>query len=245
MASIRSPLESLPLDLVEGLFNHLPSAPFFVKDADLCYVAANDAMLRLCGVRHRRDLLGRTAREFFPESAQRRYEGLDRLVIRTKRPIADKLDFLLARGQGPIWLLFTRWPVLGRDGAVLGVAASARKLKAPDRRHPTYQRMASAVADMQANFSLPLQLGGLARAAGVSVSQFERDFAGLFGLSPHQYLTKVRMDAAMRALRGAASIAAIAQECGYADQSAFTRRFTATVGLAPMQYRRSLERSSC
>jgi AraC-like DNA-binding protein len=35
-------------------------------------------------------------------------------------------------------------------------------------------------------------------------------------------------------------IAAVALDCGYSDQSAFTRQFRQTVGLSPSEYRRSV-----
>ena len=47
------------------------------------------------------------------------------------------------------------------------------------------------------------------------------------------------MDTALRRLRETADpIAMIALDCGYSDQSAFTRQFKAAVGLTPQQYRR-------
>ena len=46
------------------------------------------------------------------------------------------------------------------------------------------------------------------------------------------------LDAASRMLAGEASVAEIALACGYADHSAFTRQFRATVGVTPTQYRR-------
>jgi len=47
------------------------------------------------------------------------------------------------------------------------------------------------------------------------------------------------MDAAVRRLReGDDAIARIALDCGYSDQSAFTRQFRQTVGLSPAQFRR-------
>lgn len=41
----------------------------------------------------------------------------------------------------------------------------------------------------------------------------------------------------MRLLRDDDSIASIGQACGFADQSAFTRQFKATVGMTPRDYR--------
>ena len=53
-------------------------------------------------------------------------------------------------------------------------------------------------------------------------------------------LLQARLDAARRLLVEAPdlSVAAIAMQCGYSDQSAFTRQFKATTSLTPSQYRR-------
>jgi PAS domain S-box-containing protein len=234
-----APIAALSLELVEALLDHLPRAPFFVKDRELRYVSANAAMLELCGVRRRDEFIGRSAREFFPEAMWRRYEALDLQVMRSGRPVTDQLHLSVRMRGRPVWLLFGRWPVTTEAGDVVGIAAMARALEAPDRRHPTYERLAIAVEHIQANFGAPLDVPDLARRAGVSVSQLERDFVSLFGLPPRGYLTKVRLEAALAMLDGDKPIVEIAHACGYGDQSAFTRRFHAAVGISPTEYRRS------
>lgn len=233
------PFQLLSLELVEALFDQLPQSPFFIKDQALRYVSANAAMLDLCGVKTKADIEGRTAADFFAEVARRRYETLDRQVMRTQRPALDQLDLCVRLRGGPVWLLFGRWPIANAARDSVGVVVIARRLETPDRRHPTYERLAHAVEHIKANFRAPLDIADLARRAGVSVSQLERDFIGLFGLPPRRYLTKVRLEAAVELLETDWPIVEIAHACGYSDQSAFTRRFTAAVGLSPSEYRRA------
>ena len=57
-----------------------------VKDADLRYVAAHDAMLRLCGVVRKDDILGHRARAFFSPPVAEPYESLDRQVLTSGEP---------------------------------------------------------------------------------------------------------------------------------------------------------------
>jgi AraC-like DNA-binding protein len=231
------PFQTLSLDLVEALLDELPSVIFFVKDERLRYAGANKAMLGLCGARSPVDLLGRSSGDFFATAAARRYEIADRRAMRTGRPIRDQLDLTVPLRGPPVWALQQRWPILDNDGQVLGVAVMARTLAAPDRRHPTYERVAAAVEHISANFGAPLDIADLARRAGVSVSQLERDFMALFGVPPRRYLAKVRLDAALEMLLTDAPLADIAQACGYADQSAFGRRFQAALGMSPSRYR--------
>lgn len=236
MVSADRSLDALPIELVQAMFDHLPNAPFFLKDTELRFQAANTAMLKLCGLNRQEDIIGRTSRDFFGAPMPERAETLDREVMRSRRPSEQKLDVLLSR-SGPIWLLFRRWPVIGPSGEAVGLASIARRLEAPDRRHPTYRRLAAAIIQMQASLSENTPLADLAVKAGVSLSQFERDFSTLFGVSPRQYLITLRIEAALTQLEGDASIADIAHDCGYGDQSAFARRFKAVLGMSPSQYR--------
>lgn len=227
----------MTLDVVEALFDNTPRMPFWVKDRSLRFVAANAAMLEFSGARSRAELIGATAREFFPLRACDRCEALDRQVIRTGKPLQDRLDFGMDACGRPFWVMFARWPLFGPDRAVWGVAATSRNLDAPDRRHPKYERVAAAIEHMRSRFGAELKVSTLARRVGVSPSQLERDFVELFGLSPRRYLTKIRIDAALELLRGETPISQVALECGYADQSAFARRFRSAVGFSPREYR--------
>jgi AraC-like DNA-binding protein len=83
-----------------------------------------------------------------------------------------------------------------------------------------------------------VRMQALADLAGLSLSQLERQFRRVFHLTPQQWLTRLRIEAAMQQLQGEDTIAAIGQSCGFSDQSAFSRQFKAMVGLTPRDYRR-------
>lgn len=89
----------------------------------------------------------------------------------------------------------------------------------------------------QQHYAANVRIQTLASLADLSIAQLERHFRRVFLLTPHQVLNKLRIDAAMRHLQSDASIAAIGAACGFADQSAFARRFKATVGMTPRNYR--------
>jgi AraC-like DNA-binding protein len=224
------------LDMSESLLESLPRTPFFVKDQALRYVRANSAMLDLCGVATRGDLIGKTERELFPEPVRARNEALDRQVMRTMKPLKDRLDLCVPTQAPPVWLLSGRWPVIDANGEVVGVAGIARILEA-ERRQPAYERLRVALDYLHANFAAPFDIAEMARRAGVSSCQLKRDFACVFGVPPRRYLTKIRLEAALDRLAGGGPIVDVAHACGYPDQSAFTRRFRAAVGMSPSAYR--------
>lgn len=235
-----SSIAQLEVSLVEALFDHLPRSPFFIKDINLRYVSANAAMLALCGVNDRASLIGRSARDFFPPTVSARYEAMDRQILTSRRSVKDQLDLSVRTRGRPVWLLFARWPIVTSEGDAVGVAAIARNLDAPDRRHPNYERLAKVVDFMRDHLHEPLEIADISHHARASPSQLKRDFVGLFGVAPQRYLTKIRLEAALTMLASDTPIAAIAQSCGYADQSAFTRRFRLALGLSPGEYRRSV-----
>lgn len=234
-------LGTADLALLDQLFGQLPDCPFFVKDSHLRYVAANPAMARLCGVERPQSLIGRTAGDMFPAPVAARYEALDRRLLAGGRPLKDRLELSTGSHGDPAWLLFSRFPIRDLDGKAVGIAATSRRLPAPDRNHPTYVRLAAVVDRIRRNFDSPLDAVRLARLAGVSKSQLERDFFRHFAMTMQSFLHAQRMEHALEKLGGGLSITRIAQECGYTDHSAFTRRFRAVVGLAPREYRAHLD----
>jgi AraC-like DNA-binding protein len=73
----------------------------------------------------------------------------------------------------------------------------------------------------------------------LSVSQFDRKFKRLFQMTPQQYILRVRINAAAQTLATEAiSVAEIAQQAGFYDQSYFTKQFRKQMGLTPSAYRR-------
>jgi AraC-like DNA-binding protein len=83
----------------------------------------------------------------------------------------------------------------------------------------------------------------MAREAGLSESHFSRIFKRITGETPHQFALRLRLEQARAALARAsgATIASVAVECGFFDQSHFTREFRKKFGLTPGEaLRRSL-----
>jgi AraC-like DNA-binding protein len=82
----------------------------------------------------------------------------------------------------------------------------------------------------------PLSLNILARAAGMSSSNFSREFRRRFGRPPHRYLVQMRVERAKRLLSDGVSIAEVATACGFADQSHLNRHFRQLTGTTAGRY---------
>lgn len=78
----------------------------------------------------------------------------------------------------------------------------------------------------------------LAAAVRLSVSHFSRTFRLTCGMSPMEYMTYTRIEAArLLLLHEDLSLREIALRCGFTDQSHFCRVFRAATGRAPKQWR--------
>jgi AraC-like DNA-binding protein len=83
-------------------------------------------------------------------------------------------------------------------------------------------------------------VAGLAEVACLSRTAFAERFSAVLGVSPHQYLTELRMIEALRLLRDPRlSVIAIAEQLGYQSEAAFRRTFKRVHGRGPGAIRRA------
>lgn len=86
-----------------------------------------------------------------------------------------------------------------------------------------------------------LHIAELANLVQISPYYFSRLFKESIGVTPHNYVTKCRIEKAKQLLkRQDLSIAYIAQQVGFNDQSHFSKTFCKIVGVTPKKYRDSL-----
>ncbi|MCC8954191.1 helix-turn-helix transcriptional regulator [Bradyrhizobium sp. Pear77] len=92
---------------------------------------------------------------------------------------------------------------------------------------------------MDANLSGDVPLAMIAAECRMSAGHFARAFRRSVGVAPHRWLVLRRVEVAKDLLRNSAqTIFDIALDCGFADQSHFTRAFTNVAGTSPGAWRR-------
>ena len=95
---------------------------------------------------------------------------------------------------------------------------------------------------MHEEFGDEIRMRDLADEAGVHPVHLARAFRRSEKLTPGEYLQRVRVRAAcQRLLQAEYPLVAIALECGFADQSHFTRVFQKFTKTTPAQFRRTLQ----
>lgn len=99
-------------------------------------------------------------------------------------------------------------------------------------------RIQRVKAHISAHIDAPMGIESLSRIACLSATQFKSQFKKHTGQTVHAYITAERMSRAHALLTHTdLSIARIAEQCGYQDASAFSRRFQVHFSLSPKQVR--------
>ena len=115
-------------------------------------------------------------------------------------------------------------------------------LHRPLQRQTTRQMHIAAVerviADMRRRPDAPLDLKEMANIASVSRCHFDRVFHEIVGVTPRQFQTALRLNAAARLLLTTETkVTDICFEVGYESLGSFISRFTRTFGIAPQKMR--------
>lgn len=222
----------------EQLFDCLIDVVYFVKNTRAEYVVVNRTLVDRCGVSGKQDLLGKTAKQVSPAPLGDSAWTQDMEVLRTKTPFLNHLELHIYPTGDAGWCLTNKFPLFNASGEVVGLAGISHDLHTPDESAEQFRAVAAAMGHARANLDSRLSVEELAGVAGMSAFQFDQRVRHLFRLTTGQVLLKFRMDAAAEQLRDTdRSVTQIAFDCGYADQSAFSRQFRQMVGMTPGKYR--------
>ncbi len=225
-------------------FAGVPHTMFCVKDTAGRYLAINPAFAERAG-RRRDQVLGSTARDLFPPDLVDTYEAQDARLLATGEAIRNELEMILRPDGSRGWYVTSKTLLRDEHGAVSGIVVVSDDLRvgatAPAGRH--HASLQAAIDLVRSSYDRPLKVADLATAAGLTATQLERATRRTLGVSPKQLIIRTRIDEAARRLDETdLSLAAIAGECGFYDQSSFTRQFQRAVGITPGAYRARLSR---
>jgi len=186
--------------------------------------------------------------------------ALDAVAAEVNSPPVGDLQFEPGAGSfdakvmnlGMSLLAELREPALSHGLFVdhVGIAMASHVAQRYGLLSPLSQRLRGRLAPWQerrakdffdAHLDGRVSVEDIARECSLSVSHFSRAFRKSTGKTPYGWLTKRRIELAKEKLhdRGR-TIAQIALECGFADQSHFTRTFSREIGSSPGLWRRCL-----
>jgi len=108
-------------------------------------------------------------------------------------------------------------------------------LRNPGRKRE-HQKISRAKDFLIENHRRGITLEELAKVVEFSPYHLLRTFQSIVGLTPHDFLTQVRVERAKGSLSLGNAIAEVAADTGFVDQAHLTRRFKEIVGVTPGRY---------
>jgi len=111
------------------------------------------------------------------------------------------------------------------------------------RFHQGINGFERAISYINNNYTKPLKLSGVARKAGMSISNFEKTFKLKMKMTFVTYVNRLRIHKAMNMLNNdELAMSDIAFACGFSNQYHFTRTFKKNAKVAPTVFKKSLKK---
>lgn len=224
----------------ESLFEHIPGFIYFVKDTNFRFVACNQRLVDKLGFKSIDEVIGKTDHDFFSTSVADAYIKDDKKILSTCKPLINKVE-LVPRSKGFVdWSTTTKIPLFSPDGEIRAIAGATRPFASGIAGIEANSELGSALAIMKQNIAKQITIPELAQSTGLSLSTFERKFKKTFHMSPSAYIRHLRVqEACHRLSHGNDLLVDIAIDCGFSDQSHFSREFTRIMRKTPLAYRKS------
>lgn len=221
------------------LFDCFPDVYFVAKDLNGRVVMANQVAVRMCGFESTAEMIGKTDLEIFSEDRAKGYMKDDQHVFDTGDSVVDRVEIAPNPNNEINWVVVTKIPLYSRAGEMIGLGCVARNSVDSYSVLRPYEEMNEVFEYVRLHYARAIKIDELAEVMHLSKSQFERRFRQLFKMTPTKHIQNVRVSAACHLLSSTHdTVASIASEVGFYDQSHFSRVFQREVGLSPSEYRK-------
>ena len=226
------------IEILRQMADSMPDVRFNIVDCDNRVVAFNKANCANCNFRDESEIVGRRIEDAFPPILADAYISLYAEVRESGVPVRDRL---CAHGSDRSTELRVTnvFPICNGEGKIIGTAAFYRPVSNGDITPEWYGALRKAMTYIDRHYKEAISLADLAITAGMSKSTFRRVFTMRLSISPGECISTIRINHARKLLaETSATIDQIAHECGFYDQSHFTKIFKRMRGMTPGRYRR-------
>ncbi len=231
--------QELPVEArqIAELFESLEDVQFWVKGRTHRYLHANRAFLLNYDLAETSQLIGKTDYDLSPGFLADQFVADDDQVLQGHR-VVDRIELVGGADRAACWSVTNKLPLGDVKQRIIGTAGTTRRLKDDAQSIIGGHGFESVLLKIRDGYSSPLSNAELATRAGLSVRAFERKFLQSFHVTPQQYVRKLRVRMACRALVFTDnSLAQVAIGAGFADQSHFSHEFRRQMGRTPRAYR--------
>ena len=223
---------------LETTFSLLPKVIFYVKDYSRRWVSCNQAALTFLRRDDLSHIVGAREEDFFPRAVADAIKDDDLRILKQGEFIIDRIELISNEHGELVWAKTSKLPIQNSGGAVLGLLGITQLLDVNTELPRRFEKFRNVVSMIEGSLDTRLSIPTLAVAANMSDSHFRRSFKQCFGIAPQEFISQQRLRHAAKLLTQTEhSIAQIALECGFGDQSHFTRQFGRFFGESPRSYR--------
>lgn len=223
---------------LETVFNLLPKVIFYAKDHRRRWVACNRAALSLLRKQHQSEVLGLREEDFFPRAVAAAISEDDQRVLVQGEQIIDRVELIVNEYGQLVWVKTSKLPVWSQANNVIGLVGVTQLLETQSELPARFEKFRKVIDTIESSLDNLPTVADLASIANMSPSHFRRSFKQCFGLTPQDFVGQQRLRrAAYKITETDSAIAAIALECGFGDQSHFSRKFRLFFGCPPRSYR--------
>ena len=225
---------------ITHMTDQVPGLYLFIKDKEGRHILGNNRTLKRCRCKTEEDIIGKTDFDFYPEELCIKYRQDDLKVIETGEPILELSELAINETGAVDWFITNKFPIFDKKGNVIGLMGTTIEHDKSYASYDNYSELYPAVEYLRNNFTKKITVTELADKVNMSVRQFQRKFKERFHESFRDYIIRLRIHWACDLIRNTdESLAIIALDAGFYDQSSFSKQFKNLLGMTPIEYRKN------
>ncbi len=202
-------------------------------------MCASSTIYKRLGCKKELDVVGREDSDFFPQQIADNFVRDDEAVFTSGKPLLNRVEIWYNEQRMLDWFVTNKLPLKNESGNVIGLMGTVRSYEGSRKLLLPFSQISAAVEFILAHQRERITVTDLANKTSLSPRQLNRKFNDAFGMSAQDFLTKTRIQTSSDALLNtASSIAEIAHQFGFCDQSAFTQAFRKHTGITPLKFRK-------
>ena len=223
---------------VKRMMDALPNVGFYIKDTDDRIVTLNVRNCEISALKDEFDAIGKKSSDLFPEDISKECLARDALVRKTGTAVVGGVNYATV-DRSPKPTIYSVFPLHDTKGNIIGTMCGFYYTDKNDTSHIARTKLQPALEWMTQHTGEGTSLETLAGLVNLSVTHFRRLFVETFKETPAKYALRLRLNDAREKLETTdRTVADIALEAGFYDQSHFVKAFNRIYKMNPTDYRK-------
>ena len=225
--------------MYEILFQNVLDTFFYIKDISGLWISCNAASLELLNLTKISEVIGIKEDNFFPKQIAEDIRKDDLNILNNAQSVLNRIELIANQYGELVWVNTNKLPIFDDAGKIIGLVGMTKLIAEENTVPQKFSMLNKTIKFINANLANVITISDLADLNKLSESQFRRNFQRELGVSPQQFILRARLQASAHLLRSRSkSISVVAFDCGFSDQSYFSRQFKKFFGKTPKEYQK-------